>query len=90
MKFDQLVSEILNEGIFGFGKPDPLVLKYDEKMERINKSGSSFGPVEASEFVYSKVPSALWKKVIKAYEKRNSSSLVPMLIKRKIGQRTVN
>jgi hypothetical protein len=89
MKFDQLVNEILNEGIFSFGKPNPVVLKYVEKMENIAESGE-FGPARASEFFYNKVPSALWKQVIKAYEKRNSSSSVTMLIKQKIGQKSMN
>jgi hypothetical protein len=89
MKFDQLVSEILNEGIFSFGKPDPAILKYVEKIESIAQSGQ-FGSVKASEFFFHKVPSALWKQVIKAYEKRNSSTLVPMLIKLKVGQKSMD
>jgi len=85
MKKDHiLIAEAYITEIFGFGKPDPTVLKYVERMESI--AGGSFGNVEAAEFFYDKVPSALWKDVIKHFKKRNPDSVVPDYIKSKIGQ----
>lgn len=69
------------------GRPSPEVLKYVEEMERI-ENDSDFGRIEAAEFFYDKVPSALWKDVLKHYRKRNEDSVVADYIEHKIGSKT--
>jgi dGTP triphosphohydrolase len=89
-KDTQLLEEaydtILNK-LFSFGKPDPTVLKYVEELERIEREGD-FGRIEAAEFFYEKVPSALWKDVLKHFKKRNEDSVVADYIEHKIGSKT--
>ena len=69
------------------GKPDPNVLKYVEELERIEREGD-FGRIEAAEFFYDKVPSGLWKDVLKHFKKRNEDSVVADYIEHKIGSKT--
>lgn len=83
---EEAYGKILNK-IFSFGKPDPKVLEYVEEIERIEGS-SDFGRIEAAEFFYEKVPSALWKDVLKHFRKRNEDSIVADYIERKIGSKT--
>ena len=73
--------------MFGFFKKDPRVIKYVEKLEDIENAGG-FGRIEAAEFFFDKVPSDLWKSVIKMYEKRNDDSVLPEYLKRGIGRKT--
>jgi hypothetical protein len=96
MRYDKLVNEILKstfkpleqvDEMFGLFKKDPRVVKYVEKLEDIEHS-RDFGRIEAAEFFFDKVPSELWKKVIKMYEKRNEDSVLPEYIKRGIGRKT--
>jgi len=93
MKYDKLVNEILESTVeqvdemFGLFKKDPRIVKYVEKLEDIENS-NSFGRIEAAEFFFDKVPSDLWKSVIKMYEKRNDDSVLPDYLKRGIGRRT--
>jgi hypothetical protein len=83
---EEAYGKILNK-IFNFGKPDPKVLKYVEELERIERS-SDFGRIEASEFFYEKIPSDLWKDVLKYFRKRNEDSIVADYIKHKMGSKT--
>ena len=82
---EEAYGKILNK-LFSFGKPDPTVLKYVEELEKIEREGD-FGRIEAAEFFYEKIPSALWKDVLKHFKKRNEDSVVPDYIEYKIGQR---
>ena len=80
----KLLSEAYLNEIFGlFKKPDPNILKYVEHLESI--AGRSFGNVEAAEFYHEKVPSALWKDVLKLFKKRNPDSVVPSYIESGLG-----
>jgi len=86
---DQQLLEEAYGSIFNrlLGKPSPDVLKYVEELERIEGS-SDFGRIEAAEFFYEKVPSALWKDVLKHFKKRNEDSVVADYIEYKIGSKT--
>ena len=79
---EEAYNSIIGE-MFGFFKPDPKVMKYVEELERIEGS-SDFGRLEAFEFFFEKVPSALWKDVLKHLRKRNEDSVLPEYIKHKI------
>ena len=81
------IGNIYNEGVFSrFFKTDPNVEKYVQQIEQLEKN-EHLGRIEASEFFFDKVPSALWKSVLSMYKKRNPDSLTAMYIDSGIGNK---
>lgn len=72
-----------DEPLYKFKSKNPQAVKHVERMEAIE--GRAFGNVEAAEYFYEKVPSALWKDVLRMFKSRNPDSIVPTYIDSKIG-----
>lgn len=72
-----------DEPLYKFKSKNPQAVKHVERMEAIE--GRAFGNVEAAEYFYEKVPSALWKDVLRMFKSRNPNSIVPTYIDSKIG-----